>query len=93
MKQFKEFRMPPMTMARDNAIVGAELEESPLVMDDMSVVKTILNKIEKDVGKAFLKKKQEQVWPMLQTLAKFAGYGISKKAQNKGRTYRYDLKK
>ena len=70
-----------------------DVNEAPLVMDDMAIIRSILKKIEDNISKAFLKKKHESVWPMLQTLAKFAGYGISKKAQAKGRTFRYDLKK
>ena len=96
MKTFKEFRMPPVTMGRDNTIVGVretDLEEGPLVMDDMAMVKAILNKIEDDIGKLNIKKKLEQAWPKVQLLAKMAGYKVTKAGQEKGRMFRSDIKK
>ena len=38
-------------------------------------------------------KQEEKNWPVLQTLARLAGYGITKKGQTKGKSFRYDLKK
>jgi len=80
MKTFKEIR-------KNN------IDEAPLVMNDMDIVRSILKKIESDFDKLVLKKQLEKGWPQLQTIAKIAGYGISKTKQQDGRTYRYDLKK
>ena len=77
MKTFKEFRV----------------DEASYVANDMEMVRSILNKIEDDFSKLHLKGQFEKGWPDLQVLAKIAGYGISKKKQAKGRTYRYDLKR
>ena len=38
-------------------------------------------------------KQDEKAFPILQQLASMAGYGITKKGQSKGRSFRYDLKK
>lgn len=78
MKKFKEFR---------------QVDEAPLVMNDMDIVKSILSKLEKDFNNLIMKKQLEKGWPKLQMIAKAAGYGISKTKQKDGRTYRYDLKK
>lgn len=77
MKTFKEFRV----------------DEASYVANDMEMVRSILNKIEDDFSKLHLRKQFEKGWPDLQVLAKIAGYGISKKKQAKGRTFRYDLKR
>ena len=71
----------------------ANLDEAPLVMNDMDMVDTLFTKIKNDMLKAKRSKKGEKNWPILQTLAKIAGYGISKKGQAKDKSYRYDLKK
>jgi hypothetical protein len=95
MKHFKEFRMPPMTMSRDNTIVGArdtDLEEAPLVMDDPGLLKGIFDKLE-DMFKKKKGKNEKDAFAFLQQLASLAGFGLSKKAQTKGKSYRYDLKK
>lgn len=78
MKKFKEFR---------------KVDEAPLVMDNMEMIRAILNKIEDDFSKLHLKGKLESAWPKLQMIAKIAGYGITKKKQPKGRIYRYDIKR
>ena len=80
MKKFKEFRKE-------------SVEEAALVMGDMDILNSILGKIKDDIMKDKLKKRFEKSWPKMQALAKMAGYGISKKAQAKGKTYRWELKK
>lgn len=70
-----------------------EVDEASYVASDMDMVRSILSKIENDFSKLHLKKQFEKGWPTLQTLAKMAGYGITKKKQAKGRTFRYDLKR
>ena len=70
-----------------------EIEEAPLVMDDMAILKTFFSEIETRVSKLKRMKQDEKAFPILQQLASMAGYGITKKGQSKGRSFRYDLKK
>lgn len=80
------------------SMIGAEtekedVEEAALVMSDLAILDSIMNKIKKDITNDKLKGKFEKSWPKMQALAKMAGYNITKKMQAKGRTYRWDLKK
>jgi hypothetical protein len=75
------------------AKANEDVDEASLVMGDMDIVRSILEKIEDDFQKLSLKGKMEAGWPRLQMLAKMAGYGITKAKQAKNRTFRYDLKK
>ena len=70
-----------------------KMDEAPLVMSDMDIVKSLLSKIEDDLFKLKIRKQFEKGWPKVQALAKMAGYKVSKKMQDKGKTFRYDLKK
>jgi len=70
-----------------------DIEEGPLVMGDMDIVDTFFKKIKDDLSKLKIKKQDEKAWPLLQQLAKMAGYGITKKGQSKGRVFRYEIKK
>jgi altronate dehydratase len=70
-----------------------EIEEAPLVMDDMAILKTFFSEIEGRISKLKRMKQDEKAFPILQQLASMAGYGITKKGQSKGRSFRYDLKK
>ncbi len=69
------------------------IDEAPLVMNDMDMIDTFFNKIKDDVLKAKRKNQHEKNWPVLQQLARMAGYGVTKKGQNKDKSFRYDLKK
>ena len=80
MKSFKELR-------------SKEVEESPLVMADAEMATTLFNQIKDDMMKNARRKQAEKNWPVLQILAKLAGYGITKSGQAKGKSFRYDLKK
>ena len=75
------------------AKANEEVNEAPLVANDMEIVRGILDKIETDFQKLSLKGKMESAWPRLQMLAKMAGYGVTKTKQAKNRTFRYDLKR
>ena len=61
--------------------------------ESISVLETILSKIQDDLFKLKIRKQFEKGWPKVQALAKMAGYKVSKKMQDKGKTFRYDLKK
>ena len=80
MKTFKELREQTQ-------------KEASYVANDMEIVRSILNKIENDFSKLSMKKQFEKGWANLQSLAKMAGYGVSKNKQAKNRTFRYDLRK
>ena len=88
--------MPVITSIVNNLsmiVAQKEVKESPLVADDMGIVKSILDKIESDLHKLHIKKQFEKGWPMVQQLARMAGYKVTKSKQAKGRTFRYDIKK
>lgn len=70
-----------------------QVDEAPLVANDMEIVRSILSKIEDDFSKLSMKQQFEKGLPKLQVLAKMAGYKITKKGQQKNRTFRYDIKK
>jgi len=80
MKTFKEFRE------------STQVDEK-LVASDLNILDTILTKIKDDISREKLKKRFEKSWPKMQTLAAMAGYGITKKAQTKGKSYLWVLKK
>jgi len=69
------------------------MDEAPLVMSDMDIVKSLTQKIEDDLHKLKIRKQFEKGWSTVQALAKLAGYKVTKAAQQKGKTFRYDLKK
>jgi len=71
----------------------SNLDEAPLVMSDMEMADALYKKIKDDMFKFKRSKKDEKLWPYLQTLAKMAGYGITKKGQSGNKAFRYDLKK
>jgi len=70
-----------------------KMDEAPLVMSDMDIVKSLTQKIEDDLHKLKIRKQFEKGWSTVQALAKLAGYKVTKTAQQKGKTFRYDLKK
>ena len=86
-----------VTFAGHNSYVGASDTDNPLdeklVASDMSILDAILNKIKDDVMKNKLAGKFEKSWPMMQQLAKLAGWGITKKGQQKNKSYTWKLKK
>jgi len=70
-----------------------KMDEAPLVMSDMDIVKSLTQKIEDDLHKLKIRKQFEKGWSTIQALAKLAGYKVTKTAQQKGKTFRYDIKK
>lgn len=65
-----------------------KIDEAPLVMSDVLILKTIFNDLEKKIMKNF-----ERSLPLVKSLAKEVGYGVTKSGQSKGKTFRYELKK
>ena len=84
-----------LKMMKDSGMFdeSVELEEAPLVMSDMLIVNTIVQKIMDDLYKMKIKGQFEKSWPTVKLLGKIAGYGVTKSGQSKGNTFRYDLKK
>lgn len=80
MKTFKEFRKTTQV-------------DEKLVASDMNVLDTILDQIRNDIATDKIRKRFERSWPKMQALAKMAGMGISKKMQDKGKSYLWVLKK
>jgi len=74
-------------------VSDTELEEAPLVMNDMDMATALFKDIKDKMMKNNRQKNREKNWPMLQQLASMAGYGITKKGQSKEKSFRYDLKK
>jgi hypothetical protein len=70
-----------------------KLDEAPLVMSDMDMVQALTQKIEDDLHRLKIKKQFEKGWPIVQALAKLAGYRVTKSGQQRGKTFRYDIKK
>jgi len=76
-----------------DGIKSDELDEGPLVMSDMDMVHALTQKIEDDLHRLKIKKQFEKGWPVIQALAKMAGYKVTKSGQQRGKTFRYDIKK
>ena len=104
MKKFKSLREETDAQRKAKFASGAaggpnsssrkkKMDEAPLVMADMDIIKSILDKIEDDIVKVKLKGQLERAWPKIQALAKMAGYKVTKAGQAKGKTFRFDLKK
>lgn len=73
-------------------ILDEETNEA-LVASDMNIFNAIVNKIKDDISKDKIAGNFEKSWPKMQALAKIAGYGITKKAQGKNKSYLWKLKK
>tara|TARA_B100000287_G_scaffold286803_1_gene270366 strand:+ start:1668 stop:1904 length:237 start_codon:yes stop_codon:yes gene_type:complete len=77
MKSFKEYK---------------QKDEAALVMADREIVKTILNEVEKRIS-TMLDKNPEKALILINQIGRVVGFGVTKKGQAKGRSFRYDLKK
>tara|TARA_B100001093_G_scaffold258893_1_gene247548 strand:- start:2562 stop:2939 length:378 start_codon:yes stop_codon:yes gene_type:complete len=76
-----------------SAIVAQNDLEEKLVASDLTILDTILSKIKDDISNDKIKGKFEKSWPKMTSLARMAGYKITKKMQQKGKTYLWKLKK
>ncbi len=65
------------------------IDEAPLVMDDEAILDSIWNEVKKTLEKDLKRGNTEKV-NMIARLAKFK---VTKAGQQKGRTFRYDLKR
>ena len=80
MKTFKELRK------------NTQVDEK-LVASDLNILDTIMTKIRDDISRDKISGRFEKSWPKMQQLARMAGYGISKKMQQRGKTYLWVLKR
>lgn len=77
MKNFKDF----------------QLDEAPLVMSDIDMVDALMKDLRDKIASDKVKGKFEKHMPIINAMAKYMGYGITRKGQAKGKAFRYDLKK
>jgi len=77
MKSFKEFR---------------DVKEAPYVANDMDMVDSLWSEIRDKILKDKLRKNFEKHWPFVQQLAKYAGFKVTKKGQDRNKTFRYEIK-
>ena len=80
MKTFKELRKTTQV-------------DEKLVASDLNILDTIMTKIRDDISRDKISGRFEKSWPKMQQLARMAGYGISKKMQQRGKTYLWVLKR
>ena len=71
----------------------AKIEEGPLVMSDMDMADVLWKEIRDNILKDKLRGNFEKHYTFIQQLAKYAGFKITKKGQEKNKTFRYDVKK
>ena len=70
-------------------VAQKEIDEAPLVASDSDILDTIWNQVKKELEKDLKRGKTERT-NMIARLAKFK---ITKAGQQKGRSFRYDLKR
>jgi len=68
------------------------LDEAPYVAGDMNIVDSLWTEIRNQMFKDKQAKRFEKHWPFLQVLAKYAGFKITKKGQDKNKIFRYEIK-
>ena len=83
----------PNSSSRKKKMKDCMDEGSPLVSNSLEIVDSILDKIRDDIGKLIIRSQAERAWPKIQMIAKIAGYKVTKKGQQKGKIFRYDIKK
>ena len=67
----------------------AKIEEGPLVMADSDVLDTIWNEVKKQLEKDLKKGNVERT----NMIARWAKFKITKDRQQRGKSFRYDLKR
>ena len=71
----------------------AQIDEAPLVRSDMDMADALWNEVRNKMLKDKMKGKFEKHFPLLQQLAKYGGFKITKRGQDRSKTFRYDIKK
>jgi len=95
MQVIAQLPMPVITQIVNQltAVVAQNNLDEKLVASDLTILDTILNKIKDDISNDKIKGRFEKSWPKMTALARMAGYKITKKMQQKGKTYLWKLKK
>ncbi len=83
----------PNSSSRKKKMKDCMDEGSPLVSNSLEIVDSILDKIRDDIAKLIIRSQAERAWPKIQMIAKIAGYKVTKKGQQRGKIFRYDIKK
>ena len=76
-----------------NCVPEENIEEAPYVAGDMDIVDSIWKEIRDTMYDDKRRNRFEKHWPLVQQLAKYAGFKVTKSSQEKGKSFRYDLKK
>jgi len=71
----------------------AQIDEAPLVMADMDMADALWKEVRDKILKDKMRGNFEKHFPLLQQLAKYGGFKITKKGQDRSKTFRYDIKK
>lgn len=82
-----------MAKAKGEANEEASVDEAPYVAGEMDIVDSIWNEIRNKMYKDKRGRKMEKHWPFIQMMAKYAGFKVTKKAQEKDKIFRFDIKK
>ena len=95
MQVIAQLPMPVITQIVNQltAVVAQNNLDEKLVASDLTILDTILDKIKDDISNDKIKGRFEKSWPKMTALARMAGYKITKKMQQKGKTYLWKLKK
>ena len=95
MQVIAQLPMPVITQVVNQltSIVAQNNLDEKLVASDLTILNTILSKIKDDISNDKIKGRFEKSWPKMTSLARMAGYKITKKMQQKGKTYLWKLKK
>tara|TARA_A100001011_G_scaffold364715_1_gene415738 strand:+ start:1161 stop:1538 length:378 start_codon:yes stop_codon:yes gene_type:complete len=95
MQVIAQLPMPVITQIVNQltAVVAQNNLDEKLVASDLTILDTILGKIKDDISNDKIKGRFEKSWPKMTALARMAGYKITKKMQQKGKTYLWKLKK
>ena len=67
----------------------AQIEEGPLVMSDADILDTVWNQVKKQLEKDLKRGNVERV----NMMAKWAKFKITKDGQERGKSFRFDLKR
>ena len=67
----------------------AKIEEGPLVMSDADILDTVWNQVKKQLEKDLKKGNVERV----NMIARWAKFKITKDGQERGKSFRFDLKR
>jgi len=83
----------PTAAAMAKAKGEAKPDEAPYVASEMDIIDSMWNEIRDKMFKDKRNRKMEKHWPFIQVLARYAGFKVTKKGQDKDKIFRFDAKK